>query len=96
MTAPDWPMKFTASPDPLYLLSPTADSLAIADQLDARQTQLAALLTMTHGEQGAAFRMLSDPLQDAFMWACATLAAEVQELTEAFLERSQAEARAAS
>lgn len=73
-------MAFTAS-GPLYVISPVAGADDLANQITARQQQLSALLAMTYGEQGDAFRMLSTDLQDSYMWACEMIACEIQELT---------------
>lgn len=42
--------------------------------------QLEALLYTTTGESGEAFRMVSDTLQDNFMWACSDMARELASL----------------
>ncbi|WP_442769859.1 hypothetical protein [Zoogloea ramigera] len=81
-------MKFTAS-SPVYVLAPNANRLDVIDQLQARQSQLAALLAMTHGEAGALLHNLSDSLRNDFMWACEMLAAEVQELTDTVLSMAE-------
>lgn len=73
---------FTAS-EKLYCLHPDADALAVSDQIDARQAQLTALLSMTKGAAGEVFRTMADPLQESYMWACEMLAMEVQELLSA-------------
>ena len=87
------PMTFPATSAPLYRLDRDAPPLAITDQLLARQFQLQALLAMTYGEQGDAFRTLSDELQDGFMWSCSMLACEIRDLTAAL---RAAERRAAA
>lgn len=86
-------MTFAAS-GPLYCLSPSTMADDVSNQITARQSPLTALLSMTYGEQGATFRVLSDDLQDAFMWACSMLASEIQELTAALQEELTAEGRA--
>lgn len=43
------------------------------DRLDTRLRQAEALLMATYGEPGAGFRMLSDELQERFLWAVADL-----------------------
>lgn len=75
-------MTFPVTPDPLYILADGVSSIAIADQLSARQHQLDALLSMTYGEQGTAFRMLSDDVQENFMWACNSLFDEIHQLSQ--------------
>jgi len=88
-------MTFTAS-GPLYCLSASATADDIYNQITARQSQLTALLSMTCGEQGTTFRMLSDDLQDAFLWACNMIASEIQELTPALQKQLTAEGRASA
>lgn len=72
-------LTFTAS-DRLYSLHSNVNALTVTDQLTARLAQLTALLAMTRGEQGKAFRLMNDQWQDSFMWACGMMAMEVQEL----------------
>ncbi|MBS0353970.1 MAG: hypothetical protein JSR83_08725 [Proteobacteria bacterium] len=72
-------LTFTAS-DRLYRLHSNVNALTVTDQLSARLAQLSALLAMTRGEQGKAFRLMNDQWQDSFMWACGTMAMEAQEL----------------
>ncbi|WP_298622274.1 hypothetical protein [uncultured Zoogloea sp.] len=78
------PFTFTAA-GPVYALAPGVKAGDIADQIAARQRQLSALLAMTYGEQGAAFRTMSSDLQDAYMWACDMIAGEIRELNAALL-----------
>lgn len=89
-------MTFPSTPEVLYYLDSHTDALAIADQLSARQSQLQALLAMTIGDAGAAFRSLSDEHQDNYLWACEMLAREAQELTDALQARWKTEGRAAA
>ncbi|RTL42129.1 MAG: hypothetical protein EKK49_01295 [Rhodocyclaceae bacterium] len=72
-------LTFTAS-DRLYSLHSDVNSLTLTDQLSARLAQLSALLAMTRGEQGKAFRLMNAQWQDSFMWACGMMAMEAQEL----------------
>ncbi|MFL9930862.1 hypothetical protein P0D88_16745 [Paraburkholderia sp. RL18-103-BIB-C] len=50
------------------------DPLTRAQNLSA---QLDALLSVTTGEVGDSFRMLSDLLQNNFLWACSDMAGEL-------------------
>ena len=59
--------RFTATPGTYAIVG---DRLNIEDQLSARILQLEAMLNVTTGEQGETFRMLSDEIQDNYMWAC--------------------------
>lgn len=88
-------MAFTASA-PLYCISPAAGADDLANQITARQNQLAGLLAMTYGEQGDAFRMLSNDLQDSYMWACEMIASEIQELTSLLQKHITVKGRAES
>jgi len=76
------PLTFTAA-GPVYGFVPGVEAGDISYQRAARQAQLEALLAMTCGETGEAFRIMSDDLQDAYMWACSMIAQEVRELTGA-------------
>ena len=78
------PLTFTAA-GPVYGFVPGVKAGDISDQIAARQKQLVALLAMTYGETGEAFRTMSEDLQEGYMWACAMLADEVRELTSAFM-----------
>ncbi|MBS0355478.1 MAG: hypothetical protein JSR83_16455 [Proteobacteria bacterium] len=84
------PMEFPATADPLYLLNDEVGTLALTDQLSARQAQLQALLAVTFGSSGDAFRRLSPTYQDNYLWACAMIAEEVQELFKALRARGRA------
>ncbi len=84
------PLTFQAA-GPVFGFVPGVEAGDIVDQLAARQSPLEALLAMTHGEAGEAFRAMSDALQDGFMWACSMIAREVRGLTDALEERQVAE-----
>jgi hypothetical protein len=73
-------MTFPAAAGALYLLAPRAKQGDVVDQLAARLAQLEALLSVTYGGEGAAFRGMSAELQDGFMWACSSLASEARQL----------------
>jgi hypothetical protein len=68
---------FTAAPGTYAIVG---DRLSLEDQLNARVRQLNAMLSMTTGEQGEAFRMLNDELQDSFMGACDSFIREIKQL----------------
>lgn len=78
------PMEFPATADPLYLLNDEVGTLALTDQLSARQAQLHAV---TFGSSGDAFRRLSPTYQENYLWACAMIAEEVRELFAALRAR---------
>lgn len=90
------PMTFTSAGGGLYRLDGKASTMAIADQLQARQAQLQAMLIMTCGEQGEAFRGLDDTHQDNYLWACSMIAREAKELTDALLTIQSIEGRTAA
>ena len=50
------------------------------DALSAASHKLHALLANAHGECGESFRNTSDSIQDTYLWACADLARDIQEL----------------
>jgi hypothetical protein len=73
-------MTFTAATG-LYAIAPDADRTDMLDQLSARLTQLEAMISSTCGAAGETFRSMSAGRQDAFMWACLSLAKEANELS---------------
>jgi hypothetical protein len=52
-------------------------SLSNLDRAQKLSAQLDALLAVTTGEAGESFRILSDPLQNDFLWACSDMAGEL-------------------
>lgn len=56
------------------------DTLDRFDSLQQKLAQLDAMLTMSYGCAGEAFRNMSDALQENFLWACSDLASECVEL----------------
>jgi hypothetical protein len=50
------------------------------DRIDEIVQKLSAMLTMTCGECGEPFRRMADNIQDNYMWACADMARELQNL----------------
>lgn len=78
-------MDFTASHGLYALAGGTND---MANQLSARLVQLEAMLVTTYGESGRVFRDdLTGDTQDAFMWACYSLANEARQLFDEIMER---------
>lgn len=55
--------------------SPTTSFLDLKDTVDAKARQLRAMLMMTYGE--GSIRVMSEELQDAYMWACADMADDI-------------------
>ncbi len=77
------PAKFTASVlSPVYLHHPSASGMAIGDQLNCRLGQLVALLTAACGGEDSNLNGLSAALRDDYIWLCAQVAGECQELAE--------------
>lgn len=50
------------------------------DALTAKAGQLAAMLCLTHGENGAGLSNLNADIRDSFMWACSSVADDVHGL----------------
>jgi hypothetical protein len=50
------------------------------DRMDAIAQKLSAMLAVTCGANGESFRNLNDQIQDNYMWACADMARELQNL----------------
>ncbi len=65
-----------------YCLHPDAKLPDILDQISARQGQLTSMLAMTVGGAGEALRSLPSETVGHFMWACQSLAAEVNTLVQ--------------
>jgi hypothetical protein len=53
------------------------------ERLSSKLIQLKALLTMTHGNAGETFNDMSDEMRDNYLWACASMAGDCEELAEA-------------
>lgn len=84
------PLAFPAPASPVYQFADNVDTLALTDQLTARQAQLHALLAMTHGNAGDTFRRMNADQQEHYLWACAMIADEARELTQAIRMHRQA------
>lgn len=56
------------------------DTLDRFDSLQQKLAQLDAMLNMSYGCAGEAFRNMNDALQDNYLWACSTLATECVDL----------------
>lgn len=88
MTADKITSMFTSTPG-VYAIVGT--HLDIEDQLNARILQLEAMLNVTSGEQGETFRMLSDVIQDNYMWACSSAIREIKQLRKVIQAKNDAE-----
>ena len=69
---------FTA-PRGAYAIVGNSDNLE--DQMNMRISQLRAMLEMTYGEPGEAFRRMNAEIQDNYLWACTTMVAEIAQLS---------------
>lgn len=65
----------------LYQLAPEASKIDIMDQLQARLAQLSAMLCTTYGAGFATFDNWSDTVKENYLWGCASLAQECDELS---------------
>lgn len=66
-------------------ITPVTKIETMVDAIDLAYTQvtkLEALIQNTFGESGPNFRNLNDDLQDAYMWACADIAASIKAALE--------------
>ena len=75
----DRTIAFAAS-GPFYMLHADATVGDVHDQLDARLSQLRAMLTMTCGGGFETFNNWSDEIKQNYLWACSMLADECESL----------------
>ena len=54
--------------------------MAVIDQLQARSSQLHAMLALTYGAGHKNFQQYSDEIQDSYLWAAANAAQECMDL----------------
>jgi hypothetical protein len=73
---------FTGGSD-IYQFQPQVRSVSLLDHLDARLTQLAAMLSLVTGEGHDNFAAHSDEIQHNFLWACSMMVDECIELRHA-------------
>jgi len=64
----------------MYQLHADATQADVRDQVEARLSQLCAMLTMTCGGGFETFDNWSDPIKHNYLWACSMLADECKEL----------------
>lgn len=69
------PNNWTAVPG-VYALNPSSKPSDRADHLQARLSQLQAMLAMMQGDGREAFDSLSDDLRDNYVWACSMAVSE--------------------
>lgn len=84
MTAPQYQNapSFHAA-GPVYAFAPDAKPVDLADQLSARLGQLTAMLNLIIGEGLGRFNGMATQLQDDYLWNCAMLAEECNDLSKA-------------
>jgi hypothetical protein len=80
MTATLPPLNIPSAVTPIYALAPGASKREISEFLTVRLAHLKAVLSVTSGESGEAFRCYNDTIQDEFMEACNFLAYECSAL----------------
>ena len=66
----------------MYTLAPGVSRGDVQDQLNARLSQLHALLQLTCGGRAESFSSLNEDLQDGYHWACASMAWECEDLAK--------------
>lgn len=74
------PLRFTSTTG-IYGVMPECSAFDLRDQLDARLSQLSAMLTMLCGAGFEGFAQHNQTVQSNILWCCSSLADEAQELT---------------
>lgn len=80
MTMP--PLNIPSAATPIYAIAPGASKADLGEFLTVRLAHLKAILSVTSGESGEAFRCYNHTIQDEFMEACNFLAYECSALFE--------------
>jgi 2'-5' RNA ligase len=88
------PLHFTAS-NGIYGVLPGAKADDLQAHLSARASQLAAMLNMAYGVGFETFSAYGEKYQEGYLWACASLANEVEELLGEVERKAVIERRAA-
>lgn len=70
---------------------PTRDVGDLIDLLHMKSCQLRALLVNTYGQSGDGFRSMADHLQDQYMWTCNSLADEIVEALDKYIDQGVAQ-----
>jgi hypothetical protein len=73
-------MTFSCVGESLYQLRPEASQLDILCQLQARLSQLDAMLTHVTGNGSETFQNWNDRLQDNYLWGCRMITNECKDL----------------
>ena len=64
----------------LYTLAEEVTVIDLQDALDCRFRRLDAMLVMTIGEGGEAFRNFNDSIQESYLHGCSLMVTEIYEL----------------
>lgn len=67
-----------AAPIPTTTGTQAHQQADLMNRVSGLSMKLHALLSNTYGGSGESFRDLNDDLQDAYLWACASLAGELE------------------
>ena len=86
------PFNYPCEVAPVYAIAERARADDLHNYLDNRLAHLTALLMMTYGEAGEAFRNYNDRIQDEYMWACGQMADECRELFTQVMAKAREEA----
>ena len=73
----------TFGPHGIYTLAEGTKTTAAYDHLNNRITHLRAMLDMVWGQGYENFKDCSEEIQGNFLWGCASLARECEQLTDA-------------
>lgn len=73
-------LNFPSKVSPIYAVAPGASVFDLELHFEGRLAQLSALLVMTYGVGGEAFRGMNNETQDGYMWACSSIADELRAL----------------
>ena len=88
MTTTATSFNYPSAAAPVYSIAEGASLGDLSDMLSARLAHLDAILAMTHGEAGEAFRTFRSDTQDTYLWGCRQLATECRELFEQVAARA--------
>ena len=63
-------------------VNPAASLQDITEEVCTKLSMLKAMLTITHGCGAKSFDQWSDSVRDNYLWSCATMAEEIEALSE--------------
>lgn len=75
--------RFTFGSNGIYTLTEGTKTTDAYDHLSNRITHLRAMLDTVYGGGYESFKECNENIQDNFLWSCASLARECEQLTEA-------------